>query len=100
MSSAILLYAIFTLLIFSYGSLAMYRFEAGYNKNITNFYDVLWLCFTTLSTVGYGDVFPVTIEGRLVAMLFVIVGACFWALLSGEFAAILLKMSAQKSLED
>jgi voltage-gated potassium channel len=34
--------------------------------NITNFPDALWWAATTVTTVGYGDRFPVTAEGRLI----------------------------------
>ncbi len=71
----------------------LHRFEYGINKSITNIYDALWMCFTTLSTVGYGDMYPVTAEGRLISVVLVVMGAGFFALLSGEFAAILLKYS-------
>ena len=36
--------------------------------NITNYGDALWWASTTVTTVGYGDHFPVTTEGRLVAL--------------------------------
>lgn len=100
MKSAILLYGGLTLTVFSYCSLAMYRFEIGPNHNVHNFSDALWLCFTTLSTVGYGDIYPVTIEGKLISILLVVVGAGFWALLSGEFAAALLQASRNAQINE
>lgn len=44
------------------------------DANITNFGDALWWACTTVSTVGYGDRFPVTFEGRVVAVLLMVVG--------------------------
>ena len=42
--------------------------------NITTFGDALWWSATTVTTVGYGDRFPVTGEGRLIAVALMIVG--------------------------
>ncbi|WP_052336913.1 potassium channel family protein [Nocardioides alkalitolerans] len=44
------------------------------DANITTFGDALWWATTTVTTVGYGDRFPVTFEGRLVAVILMIVG--------------------------
>ena len=37
-------------------------------SNIRSFGDALWWAFTTITTVGYGDYYPVTLAGRLVAV--------------------------------
>lgn len=42
--------------------------------NLTTFGDALWWACTTVTTVGYGDRFPVTFEGRLVAVLLMLIG--------------------------
>lgn len=42
--------------------------------NITTFGDALWWATTTVTTVGYGDRFPVTTEGRLIAVAIMFVG--------------------------
>ena len=41
---------------------------------ITNFGDALWWSAATVTTVGYGDFYPVTLEGRLVALVLMVVG--------------------------
>jgi voltage-gated potassium channel len=42
--------------------------------SITTFGDALWWVLTTITTVGYGDRYPVTVEGRLVAAGLMIAG--------------------------
>lgn len=44
------------------------------SANITTFGDALWWASTTVTTVGYGDRFPVTGEGRLVAVALMVLG--------------------------
>lgn len=42
--------------------------------NITTFGDALWWACTTVATVGYGDRYPVTTEGRMIAVALMVVG--------------------------
>jgi voltage-gated potassium channel len=42
--------------------------------NITSFGDALWWASTTVTTVGYGDRYPVTGEGRMIAVVLMVVG--------------------------
>jgi voltage-gated potassium channel len=42
--------------------------------NITTFGDALWWAATTVTTVGYGDRFPVTGQGRLIAVALMVMG--------------------------
>ena len=55
------------------------------DATITTYGDALWWAFTTITTVGYGDRYPVTGEGRLVAVLLMVAGI---ALLGTVTAAV------------
>jgi len=51
----------------------LYSVEAGFEgANITNLSDTYWYSLVTLTTVGYGDFFPVTFWGRFIGMVFVL----------------------------
>ena len=53
----------------------LYVFEGdGDNENIHNLFDAFYWALITISTVGYGDISPVTPEGRIVTMLIIITG--------------------------
>ncbi len=61
--SALTIYLSLTFLIYFYCSLGLYTYEFGVNESIQSFGDVLWMSFTTITTVGYGDIYPVTTAG-------------------------------------
>jgi voltage-gated potassium channel len=54
--------------------IAIYVFEENKNENIQSIFDALYWALITISTVGYGDISPVTPEGRVVSMLIIISG--------------------------
>ncbi|MBM9458305.1 two pore domain potassium channel family protein [Nocardioides sp. zg-536] len=57
------------------GSLAVLDAERDADgANLTTFGDAIWWACATVTTVGYGDRFPVTLEGRLVAGVLMVVG--------------------------
>jgi voltage-gated potassium channel len=75
-------------LIAAIAALAVLDAERGAEgANINNFGDAVWWSFVTMSTVGYGDVFPVTFSGRAVAIGLMIVGISLLGLVSAGLAS-------------
>lgn len=62
-----------TLIVFT-GSLAVLDAERGSSGPIQTFGDALWWAVETVTTVGYGDMYPVTLTGRVVAGLLMLTG--------------------------
>lgn len=85
------IYMIITAAIYFYGALGIYNFELGANRNIHSFGDAMWMAFTTLTTVGYGDCYPVTMEGRILCAVLIITGMGLFSLMTAEFAAFIIK---------
>jgi voltage-gated potassium channel len=56
------------------GALGVFIFESESNRAIGSFGDALWWAVVTATTVGYGDVSPVTVEGRLIAVVLMLTG--------------------------
>lgn len=70
-----------------FASIAILNFETAPESNIKTPADALWWAATTVTTVGYGDKYPVTIEGRLVAFFLMVVGVGLFGTLTGFIAS-------------
>ncbi len=70
------LYTLLTLLSFFtlVASIMIYVFEGSKNPDIKNLFDAVYWALVTITTVGYGDISPITTEGRTVAMLVILTG--------------------------
>ncbi len=78
------------LLVLVFCSIAVLYFETDPASNIKTAEDAVWWAVTTMTTVGYGDRFPVTTEGRTVAVLLMATGVGLAGTLSGFLAAWLI----------
>jgi hypothetical protein len=84
----LLLMGIFVL---EFGSLTMLRVEQGApGANITTASDALWYTIVTISTVGYGDQYPVTEAGRIIGTGIIVVGVGIFGTFTGYLANFFL----------
>jgi len=69
---------------------ALYAAEHGINTAMDSPFDALWWGIVTLSTVGYGDVYPVTPEGRLAAMVLMVLGIGLFSAITATVTSYLI----------
>ncbi|MBL7936502.1 MAG: potassium channel family protein [Bacteroidia bacterium] len=66
--------SIIAVLMLLFSSVAILQFETDPNSNIKTAGDAIWWAYVTMTTVGYGDKYPVTTEGRIIAAILMTVG--------------------------
>lgn len=84
-------YTAIMILILFYCSVAFYMIEKDGNEMVRSYFDALWWSFITVTSVGYGDVFPRTHEGRIIAMVLTLGGMGMFSLITAELSAKFLK---------
>ncbi len=79
------------------GAIAVLDAErASPEANITTFGDALWWACSTVATVGYGDRYPVTVQGRLVAVAVMIVGIGVVGVVTATVATVMIAQVQRK----
>ena len=71
--------------------------RAAPNATIKTGGDALWWALTTVTTVGYGDMYPVTTEGRIIAALLMLIGIALFGSMS---AIVTSKLILPKETRD
>jgi len=90
-------FGVFSVLILYISSLGIYIFEnEAQPEKFGSIFDSLWWSIVTLTTVGYGDAFPVTVGGKIFTSLIVIIGLGIIAVPTGLFASALSKTIKEK----
>jgi len=81
-----------TSLVMFVAALAVLDAERGRpGSTIDSFGDAVWWSFTTVTTVGYGDRYPVTVEGRAVAVGLMLAGIALLGVVTATFASWLVE---------
>ena len=92
-----LLFVVFlVILTLEIGSVLELVVETGPDVNITTASDALWWSYVTITTVGYGDYYPVGNPGRIVGIFVLTVGVALFATISGFLANVFLKPRKRK----
>src|SRR5258706_10881961 len=82
-----------TVVIVGLGAMGILAVERGQNNSIQSVGDALWWAVVTTTTVGYGDVSPVTGEGRLIAVALMVVGIGFIGVFTATITSFFLEPS-------
>lgn len=73
--------------------------RAAETANIKDLADGLWWAVTTITTVGYGDRFPVTPEGRAIAAVLMVMGITLFGALTASLAAFMVERREENTLD-
>lgn len=65
--------------------------DVGSGRRIGSFFDAMWWSAATITTVGYGDIYPITAVGRIIAVFTMLVGISTLAVVTARVAAFLIR---------
>ncbi len=82
---------VLAILMLLFTSIAILQVETDPNSNIKTAEDALWWSYTTITTVGYGDKFPITTEGRLIAIILMTFGVGMFGTFTAYIASLFVK---------
>jgi len=96
--SGLLAASLVSIILVVFASIAIVQFEREYGEkaNIQGPEDAIWWAVVTMTTVGYGDKYPVSSEGRLIATMLMTAGVGLFGTLSGFVAAWFLAPSGTR----
>lgn len=87
-ASSLALVSFLVILLLQFGSYLIIGIESPSSfANITTPFDAIWWVFVTITTVGYGDKFPVTSSGRIIGTLVIIIGVVLFSVLTAFIAS-------------
>ncbi|QLG46016.1 ion transporter [Costertonia aggregata] len=88
----ILLFLFVTLILIYFSAVGIYYFEnAAQPEHFSSIFDSLWWAIITLTTVGYGDVYPITVGGRIFTFFILMIGLGIVAIPTGIISSALTK---------
>jgi voltage-gated potassium channel len=95
--SAVLAATLFTIVLVVSASVAALHVEGGApGANIQSAEDAAWWALCTITTIGYGDRYPVTSEGRLIGVVLMVAGVGIFGAFAGFIASWFLKPAERK----
>ena len=95
--------AIISIALVFFSAFAIIQFENPKDApdgNIKNIGDAFWWAYVTITTVGYGDKFPITLGGRLVAMVLMTAGVGLFGAFTGFVASLFIGTDIRKEDDD
>lgn len=89
--------SILAVLIVIFSAIAILQVEDHPNSNIKTAEDAIWWAYVTITTVGYGDKFPVTTEGRVIAAVLMTTGVGLFGTFTAYVSSLFVTNSQTKN---
>ena len=94
----LVLFGITALIVLYLAAIGIFHFEHDAQPDkFTSVFDSLWWAVSTLTTVGYGDIYPITPGGRLFTFVVLVLGLGVIAVPSGLMASALSRVRAEEA---
>lgn len=74
------------------GSVLFYMFEYGTNQHVQSYFDAVYFSVTIMTSVGLGDLYPVTVAGKIAAMFMMICGTGIFVSFTAVLATTLIEV--------
>jgi len=98
-ANAFLIVLLLIMVILEFGGIAIIKVESrASNAQITTAQDAMWFIWQTVTTTGYGDIVPVTGEGRFVGIVVMSAGTALFGTLTGFLANAFFSNRRRRSL--
>lgn len=65
---------------------------------LNNYSNAFWYSLVTLTTVGYGDIFPATVHGRYISLIFILTSIGIFGILIGQLTTLMTTIKENKKL--
>jgi voltage-gated potassium channel len=73
---------------------------AGIDPGVESVWEGLWWAWVTITTVGYGDVVPVSGEGRVIGAVLILIGVGLFAMLTASISVLFISRSDEEMEEN
>jgi len=96
-STLLFTFVVALILIFLDGGFVLFVEKGAPHANITTYPNAIWWAFVTITTVGYGDYYPVTTLGRMGAIILMFFGLGIIGVLSSYLATTFISLQSRRS---
>jgi voltage-gated potassium channel len=85
------------LLVLVIGSFLFFIVERGVNPEVPNYESAMWYAIVSMTTVGYGDIVPITLVGRIIGVILILTGMGYVSLVTATLAYSFIDLFRKES---